>query len=584
MEILKKTQALLKKNVYFVILSLIFFAGLIIFWGRFGDLIIDCGREAYIPYAMADLGKILFKDIICIYGPVPYYINASIVKVFGSSLNTMQTIGAVCAYIFISLIFLFSMRFFGAFSAFWISLLILFSCVFSVHIFNFIFPYSYAMLYALVFALLHLFFIFKFIETNNVRFLYLSAFLLSCSLLSKYDFLPCIAILPLTAFLYRKNLNKKTILYSVLCFFIPVFFLLMILISQGVSASDILFNFKMISNMAHSPSLEIFYKNQAGFYFVPKKMLSLIIPSIITFLKAMVIFALGFFFCKAENKAVKYGILTAYILLYLFYLKSFYPVFFYAPLIIFLFFISITLIYLFKKNFTELSLLEIEKYLFIFFTVLISLKVLLVLNLDVYGTFYLPCVLISLFLAGGCIFKRYSNCYISGINFLSILFTLFFLCYLITIFFFAKNVPVKSPAGTIYSLSNIAKPSISMLEFIQNNLKDNDDFLILPEGLFFNFALKKEYKHFNTSFIPLDFDAYGEDFLTNSVLKNLPKYLFVTNRDTTEYGKAYICRDYGQKFCAALSNMYIFRQRFYDEKSSSAFEVNVFERVVDVKD
>ena len=123
-----------------------------------------------------------------------------------------------------------------------------------------------------------------------------------------------------------------------------------------------------------------------------------------------------------------------------------------------------------------------------------------------------------------------------------------------------------------------------MLEFIQNNLKDNDDFLILPEGLFFNFALKKEYKHFNTSFIPLDFDAYGEDFLTNSVLKNLPKYLFVTNRDTTEYGKAYICRDYGQKFCAALSNMYIFRQRFYDEKSSSAFEVNVFERVVDVKD
>ena len=154
MEVLKKTWAALKKNGYFSILSLIFFGALVLLWGRFGDPVVDCGREAYIPFAMADVGKVLCKDIVCIYGPVPYYINALVVKLFGASFGVMQAIGAFFAYMFLFLFYSFSKRFFGAAQAFFISFLVLVSCVFSVHIFNYIFPYSYAMLYALVFSLL----------------------------------------------------------------------------------------------------------------------------------------------------------------------------------------------------------------------------------------------------------------------------------------------------------------------------------------------------------------------------------------------------------------------------------------------
>ena len=109
MENLKKIpsaiiNALKSVDKYFIILSVFFFVFLILYWGRFGDPVIDCGREAYIPYAMTDLGKVLFKDIICIYGPVPYYLNALIVKFLGANLNTMYLIGAFLSYIFLVLV------------------------------------------------------------------------------------------------------------------------------------------------------------------------------------------------------------------------------------------------------------------------------------------------------------------------------------------------------------------------------------------------------------------------------------------------------------------------------------------------
>ena len=132
MEVLKQK---LVQNKYLLILSGIYLFFLILFWGKFGDPIVDCGREAYIPYAMADLGKILFKDIICIYGPLPYYLNALVVKLLGPSLSTMYFIGAVFSYAFLLLFYSLSKRFFGALSAFLISLVVLFACIFSVYIF-----------------------------------------------------------------------------------------------------------------------------------------------------------------------------------------------------------------------------------------------------------------------------------------------------------------------------------------------------------------------------------------------------------------------------------------------------------------
>ncbi len=575
MEVLKQK---LIQNKYPLILTVFFVFFLFLFWGRFGDPVVDCGREAYIPYAMADLGKILFKDIVCIYGPMPYYLNAFVVKLFGPSLNVMYCIGAVLAYVFLLLFFSLAKRFFNGLSALFVTLAILFSCVFSPHLFNYIFPYSYAILYALVFSLFSMLFIFKFIDTKKPALLCAATLFLSCSVLSKYDFLPCVLILPAVCLLYKKNITLKTLLQCAFCLVIPFLILAIILLLQGVTPSDLLYNFQMISNMAHSTSLDIFYRKHTGFYFIPEKMLLLIRPFALSFLVIGAIFSIGFFAEKIKNKPAK-CVLFAFVVLV--FARLFYPIFFLLPLFVLFSFLGFVFYLFLKKRIMSLSDDDNMKFLFIFLTVLISLKTLFDLNLGVYGTFYLPCILLSFYLICFIFFKSRSAQYFSGINLLNLVFSLIFLSFTFNYFVNVKNVPVKTPVGTIFSSKNFAVPLNSVIRFLQENIKDDEDFLMLPEGLFLNFALKNEYKYFNTSFVPLDFEAYGEESLTKAVLQNLPKYLIITNRDSEEYGYTYICNDYGKDFCAKINNFYDFKFMLNDENLAKPFIVYVFERKSD---
>ena len=51
-----------------------------IFYGKFGDIIVDSFREAYISEQVAN-GQILYKNIFSIYAPFAYLFNALIFKI-----------------------------------------------------------------------------------------------------------------------------------------------------------------------------------------------------------------------------------------------------------------------------------------------------------------------------------------------------------------------------------------------------------------------------------------------------------------------------------------------------------------------
>jgi 4-amino-4-deoxy-L-arabinose transferase-like glycosyltransferase len=53
-------------------------------WGRVGDLLIDFGREIYIPAQLAQ-GRVLYRDMAYMYGPLPPYVNAAWWLLFGGT-------------------------------------------------------------------------------------------------------------------------------------------------------------------------------------------------------------------------------------------------------------------------------------------------------------------------------------------------------------------------------------------------------------------------------------------------------------------------------------------------------------------
>ena len=70
------------ENKFLVILWILSLVALLTFVGHYSGLLIDFGREVYYPEQILN-GKILYKDLFNIYGPLAYQFNAILYKLFG---------------------------------------------------------------------------------------------------------------------------------------------------------------------------------------------------------------------------------------------------------------------------------------------------------------------------------------------------------------------------------------------------------------------------------------------------------------------------------------------------------------------
>lgn len=102
-------KEILNDNKYLIILWVLCIAGLIFFTGHYNGILIDFGREVYYPERLLE-GKILYKDLFNIYGPLSYQINAVLYKIFGAKLSTLYAAGAVCSLLTVSGVYLIAQK------------------------------------------------------------------------------------------------------------------------------------------------------------------------------------------------------------------------------------------------------------------------------------------------------------------------------------------------------------------------------------------------------------------------------------------------------------------------------------------
>ena len=57
-------------------------------WRKWPDLLVDFGQQLYIPWQLAG-GKLLYRDIVILHGPLSQYFNAFWFKLFGPSLTVL---------------------------------------------------------------------------------------------------------------------------------------------------------------------------------------------------------------------------------------------------------------------------------------------------------------------------------------------------------------------------------------------------------------------------------------------------------------------------------------------------------------
>lgn len=519
---------------YLAILWLLCIVGLIFFLGHYSGILIDFGREVYYPEQMLE-GKVLYKDLFNIYGPLAYQINVVLYKIFGAKLSTLYGAGVVCSLLTVSGIFLIARKFLSGFLSFCISVFAIITGVTTVSIFNFHFPYSWAMLYGLVSFIYSLLFLLKYEENKQEKNLCLSALLAGICVTCKYDFLLYAFVI---LFFIFKNKNYK----AFITFLLVPFVSFGILFIQGVSFSDLFETFNVINTMAHTKTLTYFYQN-SGVYFTPM--------TIIWNITKLIIFIIpfGLFMFSAylfENKKIILKILSLFI--------------FAASLLIFWFTSTLELktwiafLPLFTFLFGIFSYKKFDfKSIILFVSIFsICIKVIWSLFLESYGTYYAPLIIIA---ALALMFKFSPQKLEKFVGIYILFFSLIYFSYDC----YALDLPamtINNSKGQITTGTYQAKSTNELIKYINKNTNPNDKIVICPEGMTINFLTDRKSDDYYNSLLPLYIETFGEEKIIEHFEFEKPDYIILNNQNMKDYYYNYICQDYGLKFCEFIKDNY----------------------------
>jgi len=133
------------------LLSASFVVGLAISWERWGNPLVDCGREMNQPLRLLR-GEMLYSDVRHIYGPLSPYLNAALYRIFGPSLNVLYADGIVSAILILALVYWLARQVMGRAPSAAATLSVMWLCAFK-QAGNYILPYSYSALHGCAFGL-----------------------------------------------------------------------------------------------------------------------------------------------------------------------------------------------------------------------------------------------------------------------------------------------------------------------------------------------------------------------------------------------------------------------------------------------
>lgn len=520
-------KGIIKDNKYLIFLWLFCILGLLFFCGHYQGILIDFGREVYYPQRILQ-GKILYKDLFNIYGPLAYQINAVLYKFFGAKLSTLYGAGVLCSLLTVSGIFLIAKKFLSEFLSFGIGLFSLAVGVTTSVIFNFHFPYSWAVLYGLVAFLFSLYFLLNFCDDKNSTNLCISSFLAGICITCKYDFI-LYGIIVL--FLIIKEKNFK----ALLSFLSVPFISFGVLFIQGLRFSDLANFLIVIKAMAKSKTLTYFYQN-SGIYFHPKAL----VTDFLLFLKFVIPFSAILAGVSLFNRN-KIGSISLQIFGWVtflwFFTEKYQIAFGFLPLVLLIF-----ALFSYKK-------FDFKLFILVLSALAAGAKVFWVLILQSYGNYYVPIILIA---------------------FLALLFTYLpkklekvVAIYVIIagLFIFISNFStlslpqykITTERGTIYTQKSIAGSTNQLINFLKNQ---NGNAVIFPEGMSVNFLSNTISDDYYNSLLPLYVETFTEEKIINHYRENLPEYVIFNNLNMKDYYFKYICEDYALDFCRFVKDNY----------------------------
>lgn len=425
----------------------------------------DIGREFYLAEQVKN-GDILYKDIFNVYSPLGYWLNAIIIKLFGSNLSTFYGIGVITSILTIIPLFLITKAYTNKHIAFTTSLFIIFSCTYYPSISNWITPYSYSITYALCATLWGFWFLHKYLAEENKKFLYVSALLTGLSICFKYEYIGFLAVI-LGISMYKKEYIKPIMYIAIM----PIISLVVLLL-QNCTFENLLNALNYMIGVSKSYSANYFY-HYAG-----------IAPTIESIKTSFINL------CHPQFRSI------------------------FAPICV----VNFILLFLsIKKKDLLLSILILTG-------ILTSIKSLGGISFEIYGTYFFPLLFISLI---AFLSRNTSKVKTITISVICIVLSSFYFIYAINES--NKLVTISTVKGDFNIPKVFYNSTVDILEYINKNTNENDKILILPEGTLINFLTDRKSDQYLYYLIPPNAEIFSKDFVKNRIKSAELEYIITTN-------------------------------------------------------
>lgn len=551
-------------------------------WLKWGDLIVDVGREMYVPLELSS-GKLLYRDIFYLYGPFSPYFNAILFKILGVHIHSLIISGIITIVAVSILIYKISRLFLNILFSTFAVLTFLFVFAFGQYVYfgnyNFILPYSYPSIHGIMFSLaaLYLFYC-SFFKAARYKYLCIM-FVVLVSLCRIEIGLALILSIMLTIIFYSlsRRENFKRALYHLSTYVIlPFIFTVAIYGLFLISALDI---------MRKSNSLDIWFK-VINIDIPFNRWLSgtgdilgniqIIFKVSLYYLFFCIFFSIGGFAIaylyrfKTKLKRYIFSLLIGSVFFGIVFI-SFKKIFTYDLQYRCLPLICLITILISLWKFTKQK--EKAEYLFLVTISLFSLfmvsRMLFSAWAGHYGFYILTPGMVVYYIFFLKIIAEALNS-TAARRFFSLGFLFIFILFITSHFDISrlcyqnKTLKISSPRGTLYAFNNDRENRCKeLIEFLRQNTDKKESLVIFPEGLTVNFLSERENPLYYYSYLPHEL---AQAKMIESIISDMENkkvdYVVLTQRDTAEYGYPIFGKDYGERLWNYISENYILYKQF----------------------
>ncbi|MCR5262061.1 MAG: glycosyltransferase family 39 protein [Candidatus Gastranaerophilales bacterium] len=525
-----KIKELYKNNTNIfnlLIIALVIVIGFLIFKDNYNGILTDKGRELLFPEAIAN-GKVLYKDILCIYFPFAFQINALFFKIFSPHLNVLIGLGLINTFVMGGLLYYIAKEFLSKNISLFFVVIYVMASAFNGTLFNSILPYSTSFTYGITAFVAGVLCAVKYVKSENaryIRFAYLAGgFAFAC----KSEFALLFLVLALSS-LFLKPQNIKNNILNLLLYAVFPCLSCGILLYQGVTIE----HFMSALDFMHR-----FFTTDAMIYHVTRtgalpswEHLFMYLPA---FFRLFIFITVTYFLYRITRHNKLFMIIAAFGCVYIANFSLIDTHTLMLPILM-----SLFVIIRFKELLNNKPLLVLT-----IASLFLNIRMFWALNLNVYGMLTAHILILSLLILMFTYMRDFKGLskddFTDFITYLMFVYLLFYIAF--DVVQTTKNTtPLKTPKGTIYLPKAKSEALDFTLKYIKQYTKPEQKILVLPEGMAINFFSDRQLDYSLPMIDRLYHDAMNEDEIIEKLKQaDYELILVVKGYGLTNFGKPYL--------------------------------------------